>query len=147
MFLTYAMTAYGFYQGEAAFTAGAQIGCITLGLIVGTFSYVMWCVLVGGYDLMTAIAVSMMGVIERRAKAAAASANEASAASADPKVTATVASADSEAPAADTDEDEEAEAEEESEAERYRYECAAEEKERRETVEGYDDTEPQVNPL
>ena len=80
MILTYAMTAYGFFQGEAEFTTGAQIGCIILGLLCATFSYVMWCVIVGGYDLLTSFAVRISGVIEERVKAAEARASEATAA-------------------------------------------------------------------
>jgi hypothetical protein len=63
------MTAYGFYQGEAEFTAGVQIGCLLLAFLCASFSYAVWCATVGGYDLLTAAAVRLSRIIERRAEA------------------------------------------------------------------------------
>jgi hypothetical protein len=64
--MTYAMTAYGFYKGEASFTVGIQIGCIMLGLLLSTFSYLMWCLMVGGYDVIYGITVMIANMATKR---------------------------------------------------------------------------------
>jgi hypothetical protein len=157
--LTYAMTAYGFSRGHADFTAGAQIGCVLLGLLFAVFSRVMWYVIVGGYDLLTAAAVRLTGLVERKAERSVTAA-DGKAFGADVTQSdeafglapvefcvtendVTQNDAGPKAPAAECCVTE-SEYEQENDYERFQYEMAAEERERRELVEI--DEEPAVTP-